>query len=886
MLLLARLRALLNGLVLRRRAERELDEELTAYLELTVAEKLRDGADPAAARRQALLELGGAEQVKEGVRDVRAGIVVETAVRDLRYGLRSLARTPAFTAAAVLALALGIGGATAIFSVVNAVLLRPLPFADPERLVVVLHERTNPVAPANYFDWKRKAASFTAMGAADYWTPNLTGLDAPESILAIQATSELLPMLGVAPRLGRFFLKEEEEAGAHVAVLSDRLWKRRFASDPSLVGRQVSLNGEAYTVVGVMPPGFEFPPFWARGTELWAPLPLRLSRRAASREGRSLRVFARLKPRIPLAAARAEIAAITARLEKEYPGTNRNVHVNALEEIVVGDVRTPLIVLLCAVGCVLLIACANVAHMLLARATSRGKELALRAALGAGRARLVRQLLTEVLVLAFSGGAAGVLLAAAAVRLLKTLGPSDIPRIETAGLDSGALAFALATSVLTGLAFGLVPALKASLSDPAGALRDGGRGGTEGPARSRLRGLLVASEFGLSMVLLVGAGLLVRSFAALRSLDPGFDPRGLLTLTVSVTGSPEAEPGRRAAFYEEALRGIRALPAVSEAGAINHLPLGGDTWLWPFAVEGRASEGPGQSPHAVYRVVLPGYFKAMRIPLLRGRDVGPGDRLGAPGVVVVNDWLARHYWPGEDPLGKRITLDDRPSPDANWLTVVGVAKNTARGDWSAEPENEMYLSYEQTREYLERPTSVFTYMTFVARARGNPAALVSDVRGVIRSLAPGVTIGSVQTMEQVVSGATAEPRFYSLLLVAFAGSALTLAAVGIYGVMSYAVSRRTHEIGIRVALGAERRDVMRLVVGQGMGPALSGAAAGLGAALLLTRLMQSLLYGVRATDALTFLAAGPLLAAVALGASYLPARRAMRIDPLTALRSD
>jgi len=882
--ILARLRAFFERMARPRRAERELDEELAAYLELTVAEKVRAGADPAAARREALLELGGAEQVKESVRDVQTGVLVETALKDFRYGLRSLARTPGFTAAAVVALALGIGATTAIFSVVSAVLLRPLPYADPQRLAVVLHDRTNPVAPANYLDWKRQNTSFEAMGAADYWLPNLTGIDAPEGILAIHATSDLLPMMGVAPRLGRFFLPEEQAAGEHVVVLSDRLWKRRFAADPALVGGQISLNGEAYTVVGVMPPGFEFPPFWARGTELWAPLDL--ASRAASREGQSLRVFARLKPGVALDRARAEIAAITARLEKEFPGTNRNVHVSSLEEIVVGDVRTPLYVLFCAVGCVLLIACANVAHMLLARASSRGKELALRAALGAGRGRLLRQLLTEGLVLSLSGGALGFLLAAAAVRLLRSFGPSDIPRLDTAGLDPGVLVFALATSVLTGLAFGLFPARKASLSDPAAALRAGGRGGTEGPGRSRLRGLLVASEFALAMVLLVGAGLLVRSFAALRALDPGFDPHGVLTLTVSVAGSAEAEPGRRAVFYEEALRRIRALPTVEEAGAINHLPLGGDTWLWPFAVEGRARGAPGTSPHAAYRVVLPGYFRAMGIPLLSGRDIGPGDRLDAPGVVVVNEWLARRFWPGESPLGKRITLDDRSSPDGSWLSVVGVAKNAVRGEWSAEPQEEIYLSYEQTRTYLERPSSIYTYMTLVARARGNPVAIAADVRSAIRSLDPAVTIGSVQTMEHVVSGSTAEPRFYLLLLAAFAGSALTLAAVGVYGVMSYAVSRRTREIGIRVALGAERRDVMRLVVGQGMGPALSGAAVGLGTALLVTRLMQSLLYGVRATDALTFLATGPLLALVALGASYLPARRATRIDPLTALRHD
>ena len=882
---LARLRSILTRLARPRRSEGELDEELAAYLELTVSEKLRAGADPAAARREALLELGGAEQVKESVRDVRTGIFIETALRDFCYGLRSLARTPAFTAAAVLALALGIGATTAIFSVVDAVLLRPLPYADPSRLVVVLHDRTNPVAPANYLDWKRQSTSFASMGAADYWTPNLTGIDPPESVQALRVTSDVLPLLGVAPSLGRLFVPEEERSGHdHSVILSDSLWRNRFGADRGILGRSVLLNGESYLVVGVMPRGFEFPPFWARGVSLWAPLAL--GERASSRDGQSLRIFARLKAGVPLGSARGEIAAITARLEKEFPGSNRGVEVNTLEEIVVGNIRPALLVLLGAVAFVLLIACANVAHMVLARSTTRRKEVAVRTALGAGRARLVRQFLAESLALALTGGAGGLLLASSGIRLLRAFGPAGIPRLETVALDVRVLAFAAGVTILTGLLFGLAPAVQSSRRDPAEALREGERGSTGDAGRGRLRSLLVASECALALVLLVGAGLMIRSFAALRRIDPGFDPRNVLTMTVSVAGSGQAAPGRRAAFYEQAVERVRALPDIESASAVNHLPLGGDIWGWSFTIEGRLVPAPGENPEATYRVVMPGYFRTMGIPLLRGRDISAEDRLGAPGAVVVNEWLARRYFPSEDPVGKRITFDGSRKADANWLTIVGVAKDAVRGDWAEESRAETYLAYAQTRTYLERPSSVYTYLTLVARARSDAAGQAPAVRRAIRSLDANVTIADVQTMQQVVASATAGPRFYLFLLVAFASSALALAAVGIFGVMSYAVSRRTHEIGIRMALGAGRRDVLRLVVGQGMAVALSGGAAGLLGAFLLTRLMKSLLYGVGATDPTTFLLAAPLLTLVAFGASYLPARRATRIDPITALRND
>jgi putative ABC transport system permease protein len=864
--------------------ESEIDEEVRAYARMLADEKERSGMSAEEARRAAAIEVGGVEQVKENVRDVRLGTCLGTIAADARYGLRALGRNPGFAFAAVLALALGIGATAAIFSVVDAVLLRPLPYREPDRLAVVLHRRVNPVAPANFLDWKRQSTAFESMGAADNWVPNLTGGDEPESVQALRVTADILPMLGIRPLTGRVFLPEEEEPGKeHEVVLSHRLWQRRYAGDPKVVGQSLLLNGEPYTVVGVMPPGFDFPPFWATGTELWVPNVL--APRAANRGGQSLRVFGRLKRGVTLDFARAEMAAITARLEKQFPGSNREVTVNSLTDTVVGDVRPALLVLLAAVAFVLLIACANVAHMLLARAASRQREVAVRAALGASRSRMIRQFLTESLVLALFGGAGGVLLALWGTKLLVSLGPAHLPRLETVALDARVLAFTLGISLLTGIAFGLAPAFKASRRDLTESLREGERGATEGSQRSRLRNVLIASEFALALVLLIGAGLMLRSFAALEAIDPGFDPRRVLTLMVSVAGTREAEPPLRAGFYRQALERIRALPGVASESAINHLPLAGDIWGWSFTIEGRPIPAPGESPGAAYRVTLPGYFKAMGIPILAGRDIAESDDLRSPGAIDVNEWLAKRYWPGENPLGKRITFDDQDK-NPYWLTVVGVVKNTVRSDWAAAEEGEVYLSYLQHHKYLEDRGSHYSYLTFVVRAKVEPAALAASVRRVLASLDKSVTVSQVQTMEQVVTQATARPRFYLLLLAAFASIALVLAAVGIYGVISYSVSRRTHEIGLRMALGAGERDVLRLVVRQGMRVALAGAAAGLLGALLLTRLMSTLLYGVRSTDPATFLAVTLVLTGVAVVASYIPARRAARIDPLVALRHE
>ena len=684
--------------------------------------------------------------------------------------------------------------------------------------------------------------------------------------------------------MGRDFLTKEEERGReHVVVLSYRLWQRRFSGDKKVLGQTLTLDGESYTVVGVMPSDFMFAPFWATKAELWAPLAL--GDRVTNRSGNSLRVFARLKSDITLKQARSDMAAITGRLEKEFPGTNRDVSVLPLKEKVVGRIRPALLVLFSAVGFVLVIACANVAHMLLARAAERQKEMAIRTALGAGRSRMVRQFLIESLTLAFMGGGVGLLLAIWGIRVLVWFSPATIPRVDTIGLDGRVLAFLFVTALLTGIGFGLVPAMQASLLNVSESLKAGGRGPNEGTAHSRLRNLLVTSEFALALMLLVGAGLMIRSFIALQAIDPGFNPHHLLTMVVSVAGSQEIEPHRRANFYQEALQRIRTLPGIESASAINHLPLGGDIWGWPFSIEGRPMARPGEAPTAVYRVILPKYFHTMNIPILRGRDLSADDTLSAPGAVVVNEQLVHECFPGEDPIGKRITFDEPPKLPS-WFTIVGVVKNVKQQDWAGIPESEVYLPFLQNRPLLENPASPFAYLTVVVRTSGTPATSAPALKNEIWSLDKNVTLSEVQTMDQVVDESNSQPRFHLLLLGLFAAVALVLAAVGIYGVISYSVSLRTHEVGVRMALGAQSRDVLKLVVGQGLKLALSGLLVGLMGAFALTRLMATLLYGVSATDTATFSVIALLLVAVALLASYLPARRATRIDPIVALRCE
>ena len=813
-----------------------------------------------------------------------------TLLSDLRFGWRSLLRAPAFTATALVALALGVGGTAAIFSVVNAVLLRPLPLGDPDRLVAILHHRNNPVAPANFLDWRRQSSSFERMGAAEYWTPNVTGDVVPEKIQALRLTTDALVIAGVQPALGRLFASGEDEPGReYEAVLAYGFWQRRFGGDKNVLGRPITLDGHAYTVVGIMPEGFDYPMFWAHGVQLWAPLAL--GTRAASREGQSLRVLAKLRPGVTLSRAGAEIAGITAGLERAFPGTNRDVHVIPLRDLVVGNVGPALLVLLGAVGFVLLLACANVAHMLLARGAAREREITIRAALGATRARVVRQLVTESLLLGAVGGAIGLAIAAYGVHTLVALGGNGLPRAGEVGLDGRVVAFTVLLSIATGLIFGVLPAVRASRAGLTESLRESSRGAGNSARQHRLRDALVASEFALALVLLTGAGLAIRTFIALRDIDPGFDPHGVLTMVVSFTGSSEASPQGRVTFVEQLLGRVRALPGVANASAINHAPIVGDIWGQPFFVEGRSEPKPGDAPAAAYRVALPGYFAAMGIPVLRGRDIAYTDRLGAPGVVVINEYMARRHWPGESAIGKRITLD-RPNPQSVWLTVVGVVKNSVRSDWAAPPEEEIFVPWLQEGQYLTSMGPHVGYLTLVVRASCNrgapcdPAPLVPAIRRAVWSFDRNLPVSEVWTMEQVVRLANARPRFTLVLLGAFAMVALILAAVGVYGVLSYAVSRRTHEIGVRLALGAAPTSVVKMVVREGMTVALTGAAFGVVGALLLTRSMSSFLYGVKPSDPITFVGVSLVLVGAALVATYLPARHAARTDPLRALRGD
>jgi putative ABC transport system permease protein len=654
------------------------------------------------------------------------------------------------------------------------------------------------------------------------------------------------------------------------------VWARRFGARPDVLGATMQLDGERYVVIGVMPKSFAFAPFWATRAEIWAPLAF--GPRAAEHGGGSLRVFARLAPGVSIDRARDEMVGVTRQLERAFPGTNRDIRVTDLTQQVVGNVRTPLLLILGAASCVLLIACANVAHMLLARATARQRDVAVRMALGATRARAVRRLLTESAVLASFGGIAGLLLARLSVRLLVTFEASSIPRASTITIDARVIAVTIAMTLATGLLFGLTPALRASV--------DEGRRPMDRGGRNRTRHALIASEFALALMLLVGAGLLIRSFIRLEERDPGYDPRNVLTMVIPVTGTPESPADRRAAFYDAVLERMRTLPGVSVASAVNHIPIGGDGWGWPFHIEGQPKPRPGESPVASYKVVMPRYFDVMSIRLLAGRDVTPSDRLGAPGVVVVNEYLAKQYWPHEGAIGKRLTLTSDSTGQPIWLTVVGIVHNTIHDQWAEPPEEEVFVPFAQQPDYLGNPSSHFAYMSFVVRVAPGVGNLIPSIRATVRSLDPTVAVAEVQTMTRVVESATARQRFYLVLLGAFAAIALVLATVGIYGVMSYAVSSRTHEIGLRMALGARPNQLLSRVIGDGMTAVAIGGAAGILGALALSQLIATMLYGVQPTDLLTFASVAIGLGLVALVGCYVPARRAATIDPLVALHAD
>jgi predicted permease len=861
---------------LRGRREQELEREIEGHLRMAIRDRVERGETPEQAEAAARREFGNETLVREVTREMWGWVWLRQLGQDLRYGLRTMRRAPGFAVVAIFTLALGIGANTAIFSVVNAVLLRPLPYRDPARLVTVLHDGWKPVAPANFLDWREQSRSFESIAAAQLWSLTMTGRERPEQLDVLQTTAEMFHVLGVDAALGRTFADGEDRPGReHVVVLSHGFWQRRFGGAPDAVGRQVTLDGEPYTIVGVMPPDFQFAPFWATHAEAWVPLDF--GRRVNDRRGQSLRVFARLKPGVTQGQAQAEMENLNRRLAEQHPTENEGltVSVDPLHEKVVGKSRPALLIILGAVGFVLLIACANVANLTLAKSALRQREIAVRIALGAGRWRVVRQLLTESLLLSVAGGGAGLLLASWSNAALASLGPDALPRVRTASLDPAVLLFTLGLSVFVGLLFGLAPALRSTKTDLIESLKSRAQGSARGRRHERVRQLLVVGEVAVSLVLLVGGGLMMRSFLRLTSVDPGFDPRGVTAATVRLAGPRYATDEQRAAFFQRLTTQLGSLPGVKSASTINHLPLGGDVWTYGFTVEGRPAPPEAERPSAVYRVVRPDYFRTMGAALLKGRDFAERDDASAPGVVIVNEALARRQWPGEEALGKRINVNGE---SARPREVVGIVRDVKQGEWASEPQPEMYLPHLQAAS----PRS----MTLVLRASSDVSVLGPEVRREVWALDSDLPVSQVTSMEEVVSESVGQQRFNTLLIGLFAATALILAAVGVYGVMSHAVAQRTHEIGVRLALGARGRDVLGMIIRQGLALTLAGLAVGLAGALALMRVMNSLLYEVSVTDPLVFGGVAAALTLAALLACYVPARRATKVDPMVALRHD
>ena len=809
---------------------------------------------------------------------------METFWQDFRYSWRLLLATPGFTLVAVVALALGIGANTAIFSVVNAVLLRPLPYRQPEQLVMVWeHNRPraraqNVVNVANFLDWRDQSTVFAQLAGFYDTRFNLTGVAEPEELIGQVVEPNFFPLLGVDAARGRTFTPEEgRQGGPNVVILSHGLWQRRFGADPGLVGRTIKLNGQDYNVVGVMPPEFRF--FVRQGSlsgqpsEMW--LPLSLSPNMRVRRGRFMSAVARLQPGVRPEQAQAEMNTVGSRLEQQYPEFNKGWGVNLvpLHEQLVGEIQRALWVLLGAVGFVLLIACANVANLLLARAATRGREIAIRTALGAGRGRIVRQLLTESLALAVLGGLAGLLLARWGVDLLLALSPPNLLGLKEVALEPRVLGFTLLVSVLTGVIFGLAPALVTSRLNLNDSLKEGGRGASGGRGH-RTRGALVLAQIAIALVLLIGSGLMVRSLLRLQAVNPGFDAQGLLTARLLLPNSKYGEDQKRVAFFHQLIARVAALPGVRAAGAIDALPFGSTLGsATGFSVVGRPDPLPAERPTVDVRVVDQNYFAAMSIPLLKGRLFTEREATEESHVVVINEAMARLNFPGEDPIGKRVVINMKDENLPN--EIIGVVGDVKHTGLDVEP---------RAMTYWPHPELARSGMTLVVRADGDPLGLTAAVRREVQAMDADQPIADVRTMAQLLADAVARARFSALLLAIFAAVALVLAGVGIYGVMAYAVAQRTHEIGVRRALGAQTGDVLRLVLRQGMTLALAGVGVGLVAALALTRVLASLLYGVSATDPLTFVGLAALLATVALLACLIPARRAAKVDPMVALR--
>ena len=871
--------------------DQEVDEELAFHLEMRTRELIAAGMDPAAARQTAINRLGDVARLKRACvdigrkrdREMRLTQWLEEFRDDVRFAARQLAHAPAFTLVAALTLALGIGATTAIFSVVHAVVLRPLPFPEPDRVMSVGEDwqgRVSSASVGNFTDYRTHLKSFSSLAAKQFVSYNLAEGDQPERIVGGRVTHTWFDVIGIAPLYGRVFTADEDKPGNdRVVVLSHRLWTRRFGANPSIVDRVVRLNSEPYAVLGVMPPQFDIT---SDSEELWTPVAFTAAQMAEHDE-HFLECIGRLARSVSVEQARAELRTLYPQMQAQYPGNNQ-VKLGVLkpfQETLVGDYRQRLLVLLGAVSLVLLIACGNVANLLLARGGLRAREIALRAAVGAGRGRIVRQLLTETLVLALAGAALGLALAWVAVPVLVASSPEGVPRLEQAGLDSVVLAFALGAAFLSALVAGLAPALRTARTDLRATLNEGGRGGTAG--RDRLRTALVALEVALALMLLVGAGLLVRSALNLQRIDPGFDPRGVLSARITLPEARYDNPTRLVRTFEELAERLAQAPGV-EAAALNSqgplVPGGSSNGLLP-AGKPFSSDAVTQS---ALNIVTLDYFRTMRIPLKRGRLFTGDDRRGAPLVMVVNESAARGLFPGEDPIGKQVGCCEGGPDNPRYKTIIGVVGDTRSSGPAEDAEPEFFLPIEQSPDIAWR--WIQNSMTLVARSRtGDAGALINIARGAVRAIDPTVPLFQVRTMEQRMQTALAQARFNTLLMLLLGSIGLVLAAIGVYGVIAYFVAQRQQEIGIRMALGAKGPDVVRMVVRQGMQPVVLGIALGLAAALAASRLLTAYVHGVTTTDPLTFAAVVALLGTVALVATALPARRAVRIDPTRVLNS-
>jgi len=804
---------------------------------------------------------------------------MDTFLNDVRYAIRNLLKRPGFTLIAVITLGLGIGANSTIFSAVNALLIRPLPFPELERVVAIWDKMPsrgvvhNEVTMANYLDWRAQSQSFDHLALYRWWSTNLTGIDPPERIQGFLVTGNFFDAVGTRPILGRSFYEEENQPGKDaVAVITHSLWQRRFGGDPNIINKTISLNSVTRTIIGVMPEHFNFP----KGSEVYAPIAL-TPELVRSRGSHSYYVIGRLKQGVSIGSAQTDIDTIASRLEKQYPETNTGWGANVYP-IVKDTVRmydTALWVMMGAVGFVLLIACANVANLMLARASGRQKEIALRAALGASRWRIVRQLLTESVIVALIGGLLGVFIAFWGIDLLRAGNPGDAakfaPGWHNLGINPAVLGFTLALSFISGIVFGLAPAWQVSKPDLNNALKEGGRQSSSGS--HRLRSSLVVFEMALSLVLLVGAGLLVRSFLTLVKTNPGFNSENVLTMNLVLPVAKYKEDPQRSAFYTDLVNRVKAVPGVQSAAVVNYIPLGGANSSDAFLVEGVPEPASGQESGGRYRVCTPDYFQTMGITVLKGRGFSEQDTAGAPPVVIVNETLARKHWPHEDALGKRIRFYG-PIERAPWMQVVGVVQDV-KHELNIPITPEFYLPHAQ---------DAWNAMVLVAKTNSEPAAMSSAIRQQVWAIDKDQPVFDVRTMNEVKSISVAVYSFSSAMLGIFAGVALLLAAVGIYGVMAFAVTQRTHEIGVRMALGAKGFDVLKLVVMHGMKLALLGVAIGLAGAWALTGFMKTLLVGVEATDGFTFSVVSLCLLVAALLACYIPARRATKVDPLVALR--